>query len=168
MKNLSTFLLLTLALILSGCASIVSKSDYPISIRSTPADAELTITNIRTGAVVHQGRTPVTLTLSASDGYFRSASYRVEFERDGYYQTSRTIESRIDGWYIGNIVFGGLIGFLVVDPITGAMFRLSPRDLDVTLAARSEGSAEGNQIPILRFLTLDEITEENRSSLIPL
>lgn len=30
----------------------------------------------------------------------------------------------MDGWYVGNIIFGGLIGLLLVDPITGAMWKL--------------------------------------------
>jgi hypothetical protein len=30
----------------------------------------------------------------------------------------------MDGWYIGNILFGGLIGILIVDPLTGAMWKL--------------------------------------------
>jgi hypothetical protein len=30
----------------------------------------------------------------------------------------------MDGWYIGNILFGGVIGFLIVDPATGAMWKL--------------------------------------------
>jgi hypothetical protein len=32
----------------------------------------------------------------------------------------------MDGWYLGNIVFGGLVGLLVVDPLTGAMWKLDP------------------------------------------
>jgi hypothetical protein len=39
----------------------------------------------------------------------------------------------MSGWYIGNILFGGLIGMLVVDPQTGAMYRLEPKSLDATL-----------------------------------
>ncbi len=34
------------------------------------------------------------------------------------------LEATLDGWYIGNIIFGGLIGFLIVDPLTGAMWKL--------------------------------------------
>lgn len=30
----------------------------------------------------------------------------------------------MDGWYWGNILFGGLIGMLAVDPATGAMYKL--------------------------------------------
>jgi len=30
----------------------------------------------------------------------------------------------MSGWYWGNILIGGLIGMLVVDPLTGAMYKL--------------------------------------------
>ena len=31
----------------------------------------------------------------------------------------------MDGWYIGHILFGGLIGFLIIDPATGSMWKLN-------------------------------------------
>jgi len=35
-------------------------------------------------------------------------------------------------WYLaGNIVFGGIAGWLIVDPLTGAMWRLSPKEVNV-------------------------------------
>ena len=34
------------------------------------------------------------------------------------------IQGKLDGWYFGNLLFGGLIGMVIVDPITGAMYRL--------------------------------------------
>jgi hypothetical protein len=36
----------------------------------------------------------------------------------------------LDGWYIGNILLGGLIGMLIVDPISGAMFKIAETDLN--------------------------------------
>lgn len=41
----------------------------------------------------------------------------------------------MDGWYFGNILFGGLIGFLIVDPATGAMYTLKPDTLNVHLVS---------------------------------
>ena len=43
-----------------------------------------------------------------------------------------SIESSMDGWYIANILFGGLIGMLAVDPATGAMWKL-PETADGSL-----------------------------------
>ena len=41
----------------------------------------------------------------------------------------------MNGWYIGNILFGGLIGFLIVDPLTGAMLPPTARNRHRRLAA---------------------------------
>ena len=38
-----------------------------------------------------------------------------------------------DGWYIGgNILVGGLIGWFIVDPLTGAMYTL-PKEVNADL-----------------------------------
>lgn len=36
-----------------------------------------------------------------------------------------TLTTGPSGWYVGNVVFGGLIGLLIVDPATGAMWGIS-------------------------------------------
>ena len=35
-----------------------------------------------------------------------------------------SMSARLNAWYWGNILFGGLIGWLIVDPATGAMWKL--------------------------------------------
>jgi hypothetical protein len=55
MKN---FLLPAILLFsITSCASIVSKSQYPVSIGSSPEDAKFIITN-EYGMKIHSGRTP--------------------------------------------------------------------------------------------------------------
>jgi len=40
----------------------------------------------------------------------------------------------VGGWYIaGNILVGGLIGWFIVDPITGAMWNLEPENVEMAL-----------------------------------
>lgn len=109
--------------ILGGCASIVSDSTYPVAITSTPAGASYQITNEK-GAVVRSGVTPDNVMLKAGAGYFDGETYKVSYQKDGYGGNSAVLNSGIDGWYWVNIVFGGLIGMLIVDPITGAMYTL--------------------------------------------
>ena len=110
-------------LFLTSCASILSKSQYPVAITSSPSGAKFTVTN-DTGVVVHQGTTPSTVTLPASAGYLKAASYTVEFSRKGNSSQSIQINAKVDGWYFGNLLLGGLIGMVVVDPLTGAMWKL--------------------------------------------
>jgi hypothetical protein len=120
-------------MMLSGCASIVSKSSYPISINSTPSGATITVKD-KKGLDVYSGNTPANLKLNASAGFFSKASYVVTFEMDGYDKRTVPIDFKLDGWYFGNIVFGGLIGILIVDPATGAMWKLDTEFVNETLS----------------------------------
>ena len=85
--------------------------------------AMVTVKNKR-GMDIHRALTPTTVTLDASTGFFSPARYTFIFEKDGYNSTSASLSAGLDGWYIGNILFGGLIGMVIVDPATGAMWRL--------------------------------------------
>lgn len=121
--SLARPLLVATLLGLGGCASIVSDSTYPVAITSSPSGASYQITN-ENGAVVRSGVTPDHVILKAGAGYFDGETYKVTYQKDGYAGNSAALNSGIDGWYWGNILFGGLIGLLVVDPITGAMYTL--------------------------------------------
>jgi len=110
-------------LLCSGCASIVSHSTWPVTINSSPSGATVTVKDNR-GIEMQKAITPTTLMLRSSAGYFSPASYSFQFEKEGYHPGSASLSAGINGWYIGNIIFGGLIGFLIVDPLTGAMWRL--------------------------------------------
>ncbi|MCQ9426377.1 hypothetical protein NRB16_22920 [Pseudomonas sp. LJDD11] len=123
LKSARPFFLALTLISLCGCASIVSESRTPVSINSSPAGASYQITN-EDGALVHSGVTPEQVTLKAGAGYFDGETYKVIFRKDGYAENSAIINSRMNGWYWGNIVFGGLIGMLIVDPLTGAMYKL--------------------------------------------
>jgi hypothetical protein len=110
-------------LLSTGCASIVSKSQYPVTINSNPAGATVTVKN-KSGAEIQKATTPTTVTLNASSGYFSGERYSFYFEKEGYYPSTSQVSAGLDGWYVGNILLGGLIGGLIVDPVTGAMWKL--------------------------------------------
>jgi hypothetical protein len=40
-------------------------------------------------------------------------------------------DSTVNGWYVGNVILGGMIDLLVVNPATGAMWTLTPKDLNL-------------------------------------
>lgn len=119
------------AFAVTGCASIVSDSKYPVAVTSSPSGAAYEIFN-EGGVSVRSGVTPDEVTLRAGAGYFDGEKYTVTYRKDGYTSSTQTIESGIDGWYWGNIVIGGLIGMLIVDPATGAMYTL-PEKINSTL-----------------------------------
>ncbi len=154
-------LLVTSSLMLSGCASIVSKSSYPISINSTPSGAKVTIKD-RRGMDIYSGNTPTYIKLSAGAGFFTKANYIVTFEMDGYEKRSVPVEYGIDGWYFGNILFGGLIGMLIVDPATGAMWKLETEFIHETLSK----TAATVEVPSLKVLSYNDIPDEMKDKLV--
>ncbi|MBF5055828.1 hypothetical protein Y5W_01122 [Alcanivorax sp. 521-1] len=124
MKTIMGAAALTAMIHLSGCASILSDSSYPVSIQSSPERAEYVVTDTRNGSRVAAGTTPDTVTLRAKHGFFSSARYQVSFEKEGYKSATRPLDAGMDGWYFGNILLGGLLGILIIDPATGAMWKL--------------------------------------------
>lgn len=149
--------------LITGCATIVSESIYPVTISSTPVEADFTITNSN-GIKIHSGRTPSTVTLASGDGYFSSASYRVTFKKKGFSEKTTAITAQIDGWYIGNFVFGGLIGLLVIDPITGAMWKL-PK---ITAVSLDKNISSNLNLKELKIVSIDNLLYEDRAKLIPI
>jgi len=150
------------SVLLCSCASIIGKSDYPLNIASTPSTAHFTIKD-KSGTVIHAGTTPEVVTLKSSAGYFTAARYDITFEKDGFTPKTYSVTAGLDGWYFGNILFGGLIGMLIVDPLTGAMYKL-PKGVDVPLDAKPQASIDRS----LRIIALDEVPASLRSALVRL
>lgn len=106
------------ALFLGGCASLVSKADWPVTFTAAEP-AEFTVTD-SDGTVRVAATTPHTVTLPAGGG-FRAAHYTV---RCG------AVESNLNGtlnwWCALNGLFGvgGVVLFAPIDMATGASWRL--------------------------------------------
>lgn len=153
--------LLSLTLLLTGCASILSKSSYPISIKRTPDNAIISIIN-KKGLEVFSGKTPASVELSAGNGFFSKASYSVKFQKEGYSEKIVPINFKIDGWYFGNILFGGIIGLLIIDPATGAMYKLDNEYINETLI-ESNKTADN-----FKLYDLEEIPNDWKKHLVKL
>jgi len=162
-KSVNTAITGVASLMLASCASIVSKSEYPVSLMSSPAGAQVQVK--KNGAVIHQGTTPSTVTLSASSGFFTPAKYEVVFSKKGQPQQTVPLAAGVDGWYFGNIFFGGLVGLLIVDPATGAMFKL-PDNVNVTFSAVA--SIEGNNGKVIHVVDRSDIPKDLESKLVAL
>ena len=141
----------------------MSKSIYPVTFDSNPTGANIVITD-KSGNRMFEGRTPATLTLSASRGFFQPAVYHIEASMQGYGTGRTTLSAGLDGWYIGNILFGGLIGMLIVDPATGAMWKLDDR-IVVNLGAQTAALLEDAE-RALHIVTIDQIPNQYRRYLI--
>ena len=152
-------------MLFTGCASIISKSDYSVIINSQPNKAKFSIID-NEGMIIFSGRTPSTIILSAGSGFWKGAKYTVKFEKDGYVSEEIKIKRGIDGWYIiGNFGFGGLIGWLIVDPATGAMWTLE-KNVYGNLTPKTS-SLDGSTSD-LKLLSLHDIPNSLRKNLVPI
>src|SRR5690606_33030512 len=147
----------------SGCASIVSKSNWPIIVNSTPSEAKIKITDEK-GFEVYSGITPASLKLKSGNGFFKKAIYQVRFEKEGYETKVITINSKLNGWYFGNILLGGLIGMLIVDPATGAMYKIEDENINQSLVKKSEGNLNAGQKLII--MDINDVDAEMRAALV--
>jgi hypothetical protein len=153
---------MTAVLLFSSCASIVSKSTYPLSINSTPSGATISITDSK-GKEIYLGNTPAVVELKAGAGFFSRAEYLVKFSSPGYDVKIVPVLFKIDGWYFGNILLGGVIGMLIVDPATGAMWKIETEFLNETLNQSTTSVS-----PEMKILGINEIPENWKEHLVKL
>ncbi|WP_085714913.1 hypothetical protein [Pseudomonas sp. B28(2017)] len=132
----------------------------PANVSSTPSGTNFTINN-KAGVVVHNGSTPNTVTQPSGRGYFKGEAYTITFKKEGYADASTTLDTSMSGWYWGNILIGGLIGMLVVDPMTGAMYKL-PENAAGNLGSPLAGEAPKN----LTLLEIDQLSPTQRATLV--
>jgi uncharacterized protein YceK len=148
---------------LSGCASIVHSGPRSISVSSTPAGATVSIYD-RKDTLVEKNTTPFVAQLSTKYSYFQGQRYRLVFELPGHAPAEVKLEPTVSAWYFANLVFGGAIGMLIVDPITGAMFNLSPDKIEQPLSP-SQAQLVRNGTGFLVVLA-SQTTEGERAAMV--
>jgi hypothetical protein len=144
---------------LSGCASIVSKTSWPVSIDSNPDGVHVSIIN-KSGKEVFAGKTPLVTKLKSGSAFFSKESYTVVMTYKGFEKRTINLECTVNGWYFGNLIFGGLIGMLIVDPATGAMYRLEKKDIYEVF--KDEKTSQ------LKILDINDIPLEWKTNLVAL
>lgn len=131
MKNskllISVFIVVSLLFV--SCATIIKGTNQDISINSTPQKANVVVKT--TGGVeVFSGTTPTTVKLPKKKEYVATISL------EGYKEVSVQITQSFEAWTIGNLLCGGPIG-LIVDAVSGAMWKLEPDQIQITLVTAS-------------------------------
>jgi hypothetical protein len=109
------------ALLVSGCASIISGRTATVQIDSVPSNAQVVIHD-KHGKQVIATTTPASVELRRKDKFIWPAKYTATIEKPGYKTATVPIDSKINPWIVGNIVVGGVIG-LAVDNATGAAWQ---------------------------------------------
>ena len=155
-----TAIIMASVFLFSSCASIVSKSTYPLSINSSPSNAKVSITD-KKGKEIYLGNTPATVKLKAGAGFFSKAEYQVKFSSPGYDDKIVPITFKLDGWYFGNLLLGGVLGMLIIDPATGAMWKIETEFLNETLS-KSTASVD----PEMKIMNINEIPENWKTHLV--
>lgn len=157
MSKLKKVSVITGVLLSTSCASIISKSDYPVNIDSNPSGMNVQV--LKDGHIIHQAKTPTQISLPSGDGFFQRAHYKVKLSGAGVQKQEFLIKSSLDGWYFGNLLFGGLIGMLIVDPATGAMYKLKDSYM---FELKQKGNLKKNN---LNVYSLETIPQEWHSQL---
>jgi hypothetical protein len=113
-------LLLTSALFLGGCATLIHGSSQSIRVESEPEGAQVEVD----GRPV--GRTPTTVDLS------RDQDHRVRLHHSGYEAHTVTLQQGRSLWASVNLL-NLIVPGMLVDLSTGAFYRLDPEPVSPTL-----------------------------------
>jgi hypothetical protein len=147
MKIIIKSTLLLSVILLTSCATIISGSRQNVEIASEPSSAKVYINEIEIG------NTPVQKNLK------RNQEYQLTLKLNGYKTYETKLEKKFNAWYIGNIAFGGLIG-IIIDPITGAMHKLKPEEIDGNLKSGTTYNTKGGNLFIKISLDIDPNSEK--------
>ena len=139
-----------MALIVSGCATMLSGADQEVTFRSKPAGARVTVTSFSQDRN-YIVESPRTLRLN------RKKNYIATFELPGYHTQTFPVSSEfgdaLAGSVLGNIILGGGIG-LLIDAGTGSNKNL-PENIELEL------TKSGEPAPLNAFST-EEVLEKIR------
>ena len=115
-----------LLLLCVGCASIVHQTTQQVPVTSDPPGAAITVA---CGDVANDPKlvTPATVTV-----HRKPASCAISLAKEGFKTQEVRLDKQMSGWYLGNILIGGIIG-LIVDAANGAMYDRTPKKVDVKL-----------------------------------
>ena len=134
---------LAITLLLSSCATVMSGSKQNVKFTSNPSSATIYIDEVEVG------KTPFEMKLA------RKSEHQVLIKLEGYqtYQTSLT--KKLNGWFFGNILIGGLIG-IIIDPITGAMYNLTPKEINAEMAKGTAFNYKKGEVNVAVALEIDQ------------
>ncbi|OGW15865.1 MAG: hypothetical protein A3G93_00435 [Nitrospinae bacterium RIFCSPLOWO2_12_FULL_45_22] len=120
-KSISIGIIFSYLFINISCATIMKDKMDLISFSSEPDGAKIHVDNYPVA------ETPASVPLERT-------KHSINFKKEGYQTGTAIIDRRLDwGWYIfGNIVFGGIVGW-IVDALTNEMWNLEPKRVHVVL-----------------------------------
>lgn len=119
--------ILVLAMVASGCATILNGSSQPVTFDSSPNGASIFVNGVEVG------KTPLSMLMR------RSKTTMILAKKDGYEDQQLALQTTTSGNFWGNIMMGGFVGS-TVDYFSDAMIEYSPNQYYIRL----------NRIPLLQ------------------
>lgn len=170
--NLTLNSIVALALLgVTGCSTIMTGGTKSVNFRSTPDGAHLVIKDEK-GIAVFEGTTPTVVSLKTGKAYFANKRYTIEFSKEGFAPAATKMNGRVSGWYAGNLLFGGLVGILIVDPLTGAMYTL-PKEHTISLVPNGQVQPANGHTQVenpaqthMRVVDLQDVPQDLRALLV--
>lgn len=121
------FSILILAMVASGCATVLDGSSQPVAFDSSPNGARIFVNGVEVGT------TPLSMQMR------RSKSTMILAKKDGYEDQQLALQTITNGNFWRNIMTGGPVGS-TVDYFSDAMIEYSPNRYYISL----------NRIPLLQ------------------
>lgn len=119
--------ILVLAMVTSGCATILDGSSQPVNFNSSPNGARIYVNGMEVGT------TPLNMLMK------RSKTTMILAKKNGYEDQSLVLQTKVNAYFWGNILAGGFLGS-TTDEVSGAMIEYAPNMYYITL----------NPIPLLQ------------------
>jgi PEGA domain-containing protein len=118
-------LILASVISIAACATTMHGTTQTVSVKSTPPGAVVKID----GSVV--GTTPAFVELT------RGEQHNLRIEEEGFIPYETTITHSMNGWILGNVILGGVVG-IIVDSSSGAVYSLDQEEIAVELQKAGE------------------------------
>ena len=134
-KNLSPAVALMTVLVFSaGCGTLMNGTQHHLAITSIPLGAKVTVDNREFFD------TPITAVLDKNE------QHTVQIELEGYLPFEMKISRKLDGWAILGDLFLLYVPGLVVDLITGGIYKLSPEQMQAELKKEDLGLIDQREL----------------------
>jgi hypothetical protein len=116
----SAFLLLPVLLVFSSCATLLKGTNQLVTFGSDPQNAEVWVNGAKLG------ETPLSIMLETKK------TYTIEFKKEGFRPTTKTITNHVGaGWIVLDVICG--LVPVIVDASTGAWYSLDQKNVDAVL-----------------------------------
>ena len=132
--RVTMLILIVTAILTGGCATIVKGGSQGVTVKTDPpgANCDLTRKGKSVGVV---NPTPGTVQLGKG-----ASALDVSCKKPGYFDANGKLSSSFQGWTLGNVILGGIVG-IVVDAGSGAMHEYQS-EISMKLLPESFGSNE--------------------------